>query len=334
LGRFVDMWVILWIFCEKVFLDRGVGILYLKCDIFLLIALFSMISSMTGYGRAEVTLNRITALAEVRSINSRHLEVFSRLPRTLSQRENDVKELVRTKFVRGKISVAITVVQENDNDLPLKINTSAVKAYVKLLTGLRKTIKSREKISLEHLLKFPEVLEFNEGEERDEKQWDVAQKALAAAMDAAGEMRLREGNELKNDITGRIRQIEESLTGIEETAARRVGEEKVRLHQRVKELVSDVSIVDNNRLELEIALLADRLDVTEECVRFRSHNKFFLHGLTNEDAAGRKLNFLIQEMNREANTIGSKANNAEIAHMVVAIKEELEKIREQLQNIE
>lgn len=293
-----------------------------------------MISSMTGYGRAEATVNRISALAEVRSVNSRYMEVFSRLPRTLSLRENDVKDLVRTKFLRGKISVVITINQESETDLPVRMNTAAVKAYMKLLNELRRTLKSREKIGLDHLLKFPEVLEFTESEERDDREWVAAQKALGAALDEAAEMRMREGNELSKDLTARIRHIETTLTGIEQTALTRVSDERTRLQQRVKELVADVNIIDNNRLELEIALLADRLDVTEECVRFRSHNKFFLQGLTNGAAAGRKLNFLIQEMNREVNTIGSKANNAEIAHQVVAIKEELEKIREQLQNIE
>jgi uncharacterized protein (TIGR00255 family) len=121
---------------------------------------------------------------------------------------------------------------------------------------------------------------------------------------------------------------------IEKLAGGRVAEEKARLQERIDQLVADPAVIDAKRLELEISILADRLDVTEECVRFRSHNKFFLQGLEHEEGAGRKLNFLTQEMNREANTIGSKANNAEIAHHVVGIKEELEKIREQLQNIE
>ena len=328
------MSISLWICCVKVLLDRASEILYLKGAILHHIAIYSMISSMTGYGQAEAIVNGVNAAAEVRSINSRYLEVFSRLPRTLSLRENDVKELVRTKFVRGKISVNISIIQESEHEPSFKVNRAAVKAYTKLLNELRTTIKSREKIGLDHLLKFPEVLELIEGEQRDEKEWAAAQMALGTALEQAAEMRLREGNELKQDFTTRIKQIEAMLGRIEETALSRISEERARLQQRVKELVVDVNIIDNDRLELEIALLADRLDVTEECVRFRSHNKFFAQGLTNKEAAGRKLNFLIQEMNREVNTIGSKANHAEIAHLVVDIKDELEKIREQLQNVE
>ena len=293
-----------------------------------------MISSMTGFGKGEASANRITAVAEVRSVNNRFLEVTSRLPRTMTLRENDVKELVRTKFVRGKVNVAITVTQENEGEFPLKINPAAAKAYYKLLNDLSKSVKLKEKVTLDHLLHFPEVIETESLEDRDEKVWSIVQKALGEALDEAAEMRSREGGELMKDLVKRIEHIDLVLNEIERIAVMRVPQEREKLHERLNELVRDPSVIDKERLELEIALLADKLDLTEECVRFRSHNKFFLLGLANEEAAGRKLNFLVQEMNREANTIGSKANDAEIAHHVVIIKEELEKVREQLQNIE
>ncbi len=293
-----------------------------------------MISSMTGYGRAEISVKGIAATAEVRSVNSRYLEVSSRLPRSLSQRENDVKDIVKGKVLRGKISVSVTLVQENGGELPLKINTAAAKAYYKLLKELKKAIKSREQITLDHVLKFPEVMDVPGAHEHDEREWNVVKQALSRALDETNVMRRREGDELKKDLVVRVRAIEATLETIGNLAGGRLGEERTRLQTRVSELVADPKVIDANRLELEISLLADRLDVTEECVRFRSHNKFFLQALEHEEGAGRKLNFLIQEMNREANTIGSKANNAGIAHLVVGIKEELEKIREQLQNIE
>ncbi len=295
---------------------------------------YEMISSMTGYGRGEATEDRTTASAEVRSVNSRYLEVTSRLPRTLTLRENEVKELVRAKFVRGKISISLNVVHENANEVPLKINIAAAKAYYKLLNDLRKAVKIQSKVSLEHLLNFPEVLEIDEFERGDEKEWRLVKKALDAALSEAVLMRQREGGELLNDLVYRIEIINTNLTEIERIAKQRVPEERLRLTERIKELVTDQSIIDQNRLELEFALLIDKLDVTEESVRFRSHNKFFLDALKKEDGVGRKLNFLVQEMNREANTIGAKSDSSEIAHLVVAIKEELEKIREQLQNIE
>jgi uncharacterized protein (TIGR00255 family) len=293
-----------------------------------------MISSMTGYGRGETTEDRTTATAEVRSVNSRYLEVNSRLPRTLTLRENEVKELVRAKFARGKISISLNVVHENANEVPLKINIAAAKAYYKLLNDLRKAVKIQSKVSLEHLLNFPEVLEIDEFEKGDEKEWRLVKKALDTALNEAELMRQREGGELLNDLVHRIEIINTKLTEIERIAKQRVPEERLRLTERIKELVTDQSIIDQNRLELEFALLVDKLDVTEESVRFQSHNKFFLDALKKEDGVGRKLNFLVQEMNREANTIGAKSDSSEIAHLVVAIKEELEKIREQLQNIE
>ena len=171
-------------------------------------------------------------------------------------------------------------------------------------------------------------------EQNDEGEWALAQKALSAALDEVVIMRKREGGELMKDLVARLAMINSTLTEIETMAKERLPKERERLVTRLKELMDDSRVIDGNRLEMELAMFADRLDLTEESVRFRSHNKFFLKALETEEGAGRKLNFLVQEMNREANTIGSKANNAEIAHLVVAVKEELEKIREQLQNVE
>jgi uncharacterized protein (TIGR00255 family) len=210
----------------------------------------------------------------------------------------------------------------------------AAKAYIKLLNDLRKAAKIKEKVRLEHLLKFSEVFEVPKDEQSDEREWLVVEEALRAALDAFNTMRRNEGGELGKDLQRRIQWLSGTVDKIERLSRERIPEERKRLHDRIAQLVEDKSIVDQNRLELEIALLADKLDVTEECVRFRSHTKFFLETIANSDSAGRKLNFLVQEINREANTIGSKTNDSEIAHMVVQMKEELEKIREQLQNIE
>ena len=147
-------------------------------------------------------------------------------------------------------------------------------------------------------------------------------------------MRMKEGSELAKDLRSRVTDINTKLDTIESISKKRIPEERTKLQERIAQLVSDKSVVDNQRLELEIAILSDKLDVTEECVRFRSHNKFFIEALNAKESEGRKLNFMIQEMNREANTIGSKCNDVDVAHIVVSIKEELEKIREQLQNIE
>lgn len=293
-----------------------------------------MIASMTGFGRAELSRDGITATVEVRGVNSRYLDVTTRLPRALSQREKDVKDLVRACVNRGNLTIAVTVEEESDGIPPLSVNKSAARAYTKLLNELRKATKIHETVKLEHLLKFSEVFEVPREIESDEREWAVVQEALQSALKDFNAMRQNEGRELVKDLEPRIQRLNETVDRIEALSKERIPEERKRLNERITQLLEDKNIIDQNRLELEIALLADKLDVTEECVRFRSHNKFFLEALASEESAGRKLNFLVQEINREANTIGSKTNDAEIAHLVVQMKEQLEKIREQLQNIE
>lgn len=289
---------------------------------------------MTGYGRAEITKKGLTATVEVRGVNNRFLEVSARMPRSLSQRENDVKELVRGYANRGKVSVQITLLAETNGTAPLKINVGAAKAYYKLLEQLRKEVKLKEPVNLSHLLQFSEVLEAGEEGQAGEQEWQVVEQALQTAMKDFNQMRQKEGKELSKDLKKRIDWMEATVGKIEKLSKERIPEERKRLQQRVAELVDKKTVIDQNRLELEIALLSEKLDVTEECVRYRSHNKFFLQAMAQEESAGRRLNFLIQEMNREANTIGSKSSDTTIAHLVVKLKEEMEKIREQLQNIE
>jgi uncharacterized protein (TIGR00255 family) len=292
-----------------------------------------MISSMTGYGHGEASEEGVTAVAEIRSVNSRYFEVNTRLPRSLSLRENDVREIIRAKAGRGKINVVVSIERESANNIPLKINKAAAKSYVKLLNELRKASGIKEKVTLDHLLKFSEVIEAGELQSENEKEWAAVGKALSKALQELQLMRQKEGGELRKDLESRVQLLQVKIDSIEKLSKECIPEQRVRLRERIQQLLSSET-VDENRLELEIALLADKLDVTEECVRFRSHNKFFLEALSDKESAGRKLNFLVQEMNREANTIGSKAADATIAHLVVEAKEELEKIREQLQNVE
>ncbi len=293
-----------------------------------------MISSMTGYGRGEVSKNRTSVAVEIRTVNSRYLEVNLRMPGSLSLRENDIKEIVRKSLSRGKINVSVLLTRGNDGDMPLRINEPAAKAYYKLLTSLRKSLKLREEITLDQLLKFPEVLEADGLAELDDAQWTLTRQALAKALENTARMRSKEGMELKKDLVSRLKFIEKKIVEIEKQGAARVPDEKERMRQRLAELLDDRSSIDEKRLEIELAIYADKLDMTEECVRFRSHTMFFRKTMEEEESPGRKLNFLVQEMNREVNTMGSKANDAMIAQNVVVVKEELEKIREQLQNIE
>ena len=293
-----------------------------------------MVASMTGFGRAEVSKGDITVRTEVRSVNSRYLDLTLRLPRNFSQREKEIKDIVRTFLNRGNLNIIVKVEHDSNGIVPLKVNKAAAKSYYKLLNEIRKSVKLNGKVKLEHLLTFSDVLEPIDEEETDETEWELVQDSVRQALESLNAMRAQEGSELAIDLEKRIRWMDETLNEIEILSKKRIPEERLKLHERIAELIADKFTIDQNRLELEIALLVDKLDITEECVRYRSHNKYFLEALKKNEAAGRKLNFLVQEMNREANTIGSKSNDATIAHLIVGLKEELEKIREQLQNIE
>jgi len=288
---------------------------------------------MTGYGRGEASSGAHHVSVELRSVNNRFLEIALRLPRSLSLRENDCKEIIRRTITRGKINATVTLDRGGVEAAGLHINPETAKAYYRLLRDLKKALKLREPIRLAHLLQFSEILEQEEEAGADEAEWALTRSALDAAVADLHQMRQKEGRELENDFRARIALLNERLNEVERLSKEQVPRERERLKERIRQLL-DTEHVDEGRLELEVALLADRLDVTEECVRFRSHNKFFLEALDSNESPGRRLNFLVQEINREANTIGSKSNAQEIAHIVVGIKEELEKIREQLQNIE
>jgi uncharacterized protein (TIGR00255 family) len=293
-----------------------------------------VVASMTGFGRAEVSRDGINISAEVRSVNSRYLDLTLRLPRSISQREKELKDIVRTFLNRGNLNITVKITYDSNGAIPLKVNTAAAKSYFKLLNEIRKSVKIREQVKLEHLLTFSEVLEPVEEEETDEREWELVQETVRQALENLNAMRSQEGSELAKDLEKRIHWMEGTLNDVEKLSEERIPEERKNLHERIAQLVEDKFVIDQNRLELEIALMVDKLDITEECVRYRSHNKFFLEALHKNEAAGRKLNFLVQEMNREANTIGSKSSDAAIAHKIIGLKEELEKIREQLQNIE
>lgn len=295
---------------------------------------------MTGFGRGEAVHlteggGSVTVSAEIRSVNSRFIEINVRMPRALSERELEVRETVRKRLERGKISVSITVDRQGTEEVALSINESLAKAYFNLLDRLRTLTGLTAEIQLRDLTSFSDIFQ---GEDNSKaaamEEWELTQQALDKAITDLTAMRQQEGRELATDLKARIGAIERNAVRVEELAKLTAAEEYQKLKDRVLELTKDVDVLNNQRLELEIALIAERLDVTEELVRLRSHLKFFLEAMESTEAAGRKLNFILQEMNREINTIGSKTNQAEVAHAVVACKEELEKVREQVQNLE
>jgi len=299
-----------------------------------------MLISMTGFGRGDATSTTdrggLTATAEVRSVNSRFLETSVRLPRTMSEREFEVRELVRKSLERGKINVNVTITRgEAAATVPLEVNEPLARGYFDLLDRLRTVTGMTAEITLRDLTGFSDIF-ISDAANADAAtaEWQLAQEAVQKSLEALNSMRKQEGSELEKDLRKRIANLDEKVNTVETLSSGTSEAEFAKLKLRVLELTQDVAIANQDRLDMEIALIAERLDITEEIVRFRSHIKFFLEALAAPEPAGRKLNFLIQEMNREINTMGSKTNDPQVSHIVVSAKEEMEKIREQIQNVE
>lgn len=293
-----------------------------------------MIISMTGFGRGEATGEGITATVEIKSVNNRYLEVSPRMPREYAPFEGDVREIVRKRLSRGKINLNVSVTRNGSEGIGLEVNPEKAAAYKELLNGIRKHAKIKETVSLAHMLAFrDELLSKDTSDDQQKKEWEVVTLAIEEALKNINDMRSNEGKELSKDILARVDDIDKKISRIETYSREQVPAERKRLKDRIARLFENEEI-DEQRLELEIVILADKLDVTEECVRWKSHSKFFREAVSDREPAGRRLNFLLQEMLREINTIGSKSSESRITRLVVEAKEELEKIREQVQNIE
>lgn len=292
-----------------------------------------MARSMTGYGAAEAIAGGVRLTAEVRSVNSRYCEVSVRLPRTLCLLEQRVRKLVQDHIGRGRISVSVTWNGEGSPKGGIRLDDKVADRYYSLLGSLKQRYKLKGTIDLSTMADLPDLFVSEMPKLDEEQSWTLVQEVVTKALEGANSMRQREGQELAADLTQRASRVESLVGVVEERAPFRVSEAKEKLEERLSQLVGGDSGIDPARLAVEVALIADRLDCTEECVRLRAHCRHLL-SLLEEEASGRKVNFLLQEMNREANTIGAKASDLNIAEQVIQIKEEVEKIREQAQNIE
>lgn len=291
-----------------------------------------MIRSMTGYGKADVVVSDVPCTIELRCVNGRYLEVSAKVPRDWADKEHRIRDLVRTLVTRGSITVSVRR-GESEESHSVQVNREVASAYLTSLQSLQLELGVPGTVGIEQLLSLPGVLSPPAKAHDDEREWSQIQSGLQQALEALNAMRDKEGAELSKDIDQRLTIIERGLDVIESGASGRIEAERLRLRERVAQIVGEAGL-DEQRLTLEIVLLSEKLDVTEECVRLRSHIKHMRQYIASNEHAGRKLNFLLQEMNREVNTIGSKSNNADIAVIVVEMKEELERMREQVQNVE
>ncbi|MCI9286501.1 MAG: YicC family protein [Clostridia bacterium] len=288
--------------------------------------------SMTGFGRANYEKEGRTYNVEIKSVNHRYCDVSVKMPRCISYLEEKVKKEITNSISRGKIDVYITFENNSAKGKNIKINKELAKIYIDELKELASQNDINSNIPVTEISKFPDVLVIENVEEED-IIWNELEVVLKEALENFIVMRTQEGNKIKEDLEKRIEKIEEKVSKISEYSTRLVEEYVVKLETRVKEILK-TDVVDHERLNQEIVIYADKCSIEEELTRLNSHIIQFRNFINMENPIGKKIDFLIQEMNRETNTIGSKSGSLEITNMVIEIKTEIEDIREQIQNIE
>lgn len=292
-----------------------------------------MIKSMTGYGRAEETVGSMNISVELKSVNHRYFEFSARVPRIYGFLEEKMKSYVNSLVSRGKIECYVSVENLEDAETQILVNKALAQGYLNAVKELSDEYSLDGTISAMTLSRYPDVLTVHKAAEDEDKIWQAVKSVAEKAVDRFIQMRAVEGERLKNDVLSRADYIIECVEFIEERSPQTVKEYNEKLKNRIKDLIADAT-VDEQRLLNEAAIFADKIAVAEETVRLRSHISQLRTFMQADEAIGRKLDFLVQEINREANTIGSKAQDVEIAKRVISIKAEVEKIREQIQNIE
>ena len=290
------------------------------------------IISMTGFGKSESTLNGVSCVIEVRSVNSRFLEISSKIPKNFAYLENDLKAQIKEKLARGSVNMSITLGEGNVGNIPVCYNEAAISKFVEITKAMQAKYGIAGEIKLEHVLSIPEVLQFTDAG-ADNEAWEKHLKAeLNKALDGVIAMREKEGANLAADLEKRVNHLNAVLDKVEVLDPQRIETWKVKFRERINSLMKD-SEIDDVRLLQEACIMADKLDIHEEITRFRSHNKLFLDALKKGGAQGKNLGFILQEMGREANTLGTKCQSAEIAALAIELKNEIECIREQSLNI-
>ncbi len=292
-----------------------------------------MIKSMTGYGKSELTIDSLNVTVEIKSVNHRYFEFSARVPREYGFLEEKLKKYCNSLITRGKVECYVSVEDLEEREMEVNVNETLAAGYVKALKELSERFGLKDDISAVTLSRYPDVITLHKASEDEERIWNAVKTVAETAVSKFIEMRETEGSKLRGDILSRADYIIECVEFIEGRSPETVREYNEKLKQRMKELLGDAA-VDEQRLLNEAAIYADKIAVDEETVRLRSHISQLRDFMNSSEAIGRKLDFLVQEINREANTIGSKAQDVDIAKKVIAIKAEVEKIREQVQNIE
>ena len=292
-----------------------------------------MIKSMTGYGSAKGNAEGLEISIELKSVNNRYLDTSVRLPRSFLFAEDAVKSAVQSHISRGKVDVFVSVDSSGADNMAVKVNEPLLRGYLEALRHIAEEYSLSDDLSVMNVSRFPDVLSV----EKKDLDAEAISAAICEIMEKAlcdfDSMRLREGEKLRDDVLSRLATIEKLVSTVEAESPKTVAQYRARLEQKMAEVLGNTGI-DENRILAEAAIFADHIAVDEETVRLRSHMAQLRTMINGNSPTGRKIDFLIQEFNREANTIGSKCQNSDMAHIVVDLKSEIEKIREQIQNIE
>ena len=292
-----------------------------------------MVMSMTGFGRSEITVKCKDIIIEIRSVNHRYLEISTRISRGYNFLEDKIKKHLSEKISRGKVDVFISIIDNDDSSVEVELNKPLVLGYINAMKVMSEECGVKNDVNASHLSRFPDVFQIKRAKIDEEEAFENIKPVLDLALDQFLSMRKAEGEKLKNDVLSRADYILNIVSEIEEYSPQTVAQYKERLTAKINEVLSGADI-DEQRILTEVAIFADKVAVDEETVRLRSHIDQMITFFESDQPIGRKLDFIIQEMNREANTIGSKVSDSLLAHKVVDIKSEIEKIREQVQNIE
>lgn len=292
-----------------------------------------MIKSMTGFGRSEILKNNRKIVIEVKSVNHRYLEAGIKMPKKLNSFESRIRETLKKYANRGKVDIFINYEDNNETQVNLKYNDKLAKEYMDIFAKMADEFKIENDINVSALSRYPEVISMEDAEVDEEELWAFIEEALKESLEKFVETRVLEGEHLKNDLLLKLDHMEELVDFIEERSPEIMKEYRSKLEDKVKEILGDTTI-DESRIATEVVIYADKICVDEETVRLRSHINHARKCLSEDGGIGRKMDFIAQEMNRESNTILSKANDIEISNAAIDLKTEIEKVREQIQNIE
>ena len=292
-----------------------------------------MIKSMTGFGRCEVLKDSRKFTVELKSVNHRYLDVNIRMPKKLNFFETSIRTLLKSYADRGKVDIFITYEDLSQSQVSVKYNAALAAEYLKYLNQMAEEFSLDNDVRVSTLSRYPEVFTMEECSEDEDELWNEIKEALEGAFSQFVEMRTKEGERLKEDILLKLDLLSEQIRFIEERSPQIIAEYRTKLEEKMRELLEDTQI-DDNRIAAEVILFADKICTDEEVVRLKSHIQHMKETLEESNGIGRKLDFIAQEMNREANTILSKANDLDISNRAISLKTEIEKIREQIQNIE